>query len=182
MDAQAAVEQIQQPQDLTILALSAPILSSLRANASSPNKRSSNASSTDGQQNATPAALLADLNHYRDLFTKLRFSYTEQVTKERFLRSLTASPPEFVDASENAELQERLDGEKATLKQKKTEVRETIADIEEQSRHLARRKSISELIDDAVLTERARLRGDTTADRAARSLARPDRQPAIRNR
>ncbi|KJX93581.1 hypothetical protein TI39_contig4290g00001 [Zymoseptoria brevis] len=86
-----------------------------------------------------PAALAADLTHYRDLFSKLRFSYLEQVTKERFLRTLTADPPEFADAQENAELEERLVGLKARLKEKKGEVRDMIGELEEQGRVLAGR-------------------------------------------
>jgi hypothetical protein len=89
-----------------------------------------------------PAALAADLTHYRDLFSKLRFSYLEQVTKERFLRALTADPPEFADAQENAELENRLVELKARLKEKKGEVRGMIGDLEEQGRVLAGSKYI----------------------------------------
>lgn len=68
----------------------------------------------------------------------MRFSYVEQVTKERFLRAVTAEQPEFVTAAENAELEERLRGDKSALKQKKQEVREIISALEEQGRQLAR--------------------------------------------
>ncbi|KAK3711845.1 hypothetical protein LTR37_009363 [Vermiconidia calcicola] len=136
MDASSALAGLQAPQDLTILALSAPYLSP------SPTvtpKRNSNASSNDGRENATPAILSADLTHYQELFSKLRFSYVEQVTKERFLRAITAEQPEFVDASENAELEEQLRGDKAALKERKQEVREMVRELEEQGRSLASR-------------------------------------------
>jgi hypothetical protein len=131
MDAQNALEQLQQPAELYILNISQPIL-----NPEAPAKRSSNAS----DQERTPSALQADLEHYRELFSKLRFSYVEQVTKERFLRAVTAEQPEFVDGDENRELGEKLAADKAALKARKEEVRGIIGDLEEQGRVLARRK------------------------------------------
>jgi len=85
--------------------------------------------------------LAADLAHYRDLFSKLRFSYVEQVTKERFLRAITSDPPEFVAASENALLGEKLVLDKAGLKERKEEVGNLIGELEEQGRSLAGSKS-----------------------------------------
>lgn len=84
-----------------------------------------------------PAALTADLAHYRDLFSKLRFSYLEQVTKERFLRAIVADPPEFADAQQNAELEAKIGEDKAVLKGKKEEVRGMCGELEEQGRMLA---------------------------------------------
>jgi hypothetical protein len=131
MSAQDPLSQLQQPTDLYILSISQPIL-----NPSAPAKRSSNAS----DQERTPSALQADLEHYRELFSKLRFSYVEQVTKERFLRAVTAEQPEFVDGDENRELGEKLAADKAALKARKEEVRGIIGDLEEQGRVLARRE------------------------------------------
>ncbi|KAK3697365.1 hypothetical protein LTR37_017510 [Vermiconidia calcicola] len=136
MDASSALIELQAPQDLTILALSAPCLS---PNPTVTPKRNSNASSNDSRENATPAILSADLTHYQELFSKLRFSYVEQVTKERFLRAITAEQPEFIDASENAELEEQLREDKAALKERKQEVREMVRELEEQGRSLASR-------------------------------------------
>lgn len=90
-----------------------------------------------------PSALTADLAHYRDLFSKLRFSYLEQVTKERFLRAIAADPPEFADASENAALERKIGEDKAVLKGKKEEVRGMCGELEEQGRMLAGRESHS---------------------------------------
>lgn len=132
MDPQEALEQLQQPTELYILNISQPIL-----NPTESAKRSSNAS----DQERTPSALRADLEHYRELFSKLRFSYVEQVTKERFLRAVTAEQPEFVDGDENRELGEKLAADKAALKARKEEVRGIIGDLEEQGKVLAKRKS-----------------------------------------
>lgn len=136
MEISDALSILQQPLDLTILDLSAPIL-----HPPSPNtaKRTSDASDSSTTAQYSPALLAADLAHYRDLFSKLRFSYVEQVTKERFLRSITANPPDFVDAAENVELEAKLSGDKAALKERKEEVRVLIQELEEQGRSLAGR-------------------------------------------
>ena len=134
MDHPTALAELQIPQTLTILSLSHPILNS---SAPSSHSRLSNASNSSAHTAATPSLLAADLAHYRDLFSKLRFSYVEQVTKERFLRAITGDPPEFVDASENAELEQELRVDKAGLKERKEEVRTLVQDLEEQGRQLA---------------------------------------------
>lgn len=139
MDSHQALAAIQPTNTLTILSLAEPYLTIHPPN-NANNKRSSNASSTDSREGATPAILSADLAHYRELFSKLRFSYVEQVTKERFLRAITADQPEFVDASENFALEEKLREDKAALKTRKTEVREMVSELEEQGRQLAARE------------------------------------------
>lgn len=98
---------------------------------------SNNLSSTS---TVPPAALTADLSHYRDLFSKLRFSYLEQVTKERFLRAVVADPPEFADAAENVELERKIGEDKKVLKGKKEEVKGICEELEEQGRMLAQRE------------------------------------------
>lgn len=141
MDPQTALEELQAPKELSILALSEPFFLAAQDGAGDTNKRTSNASSTAGREGATPAILAADLTHYQELFSKLRFSYVEQVTKERFLRAITADQPEFVDARENVELEEKLKSDKVALKERKEEVRELVKELEEQGRQLAARKS-----------------------------------------
>ncbi|KXS94133.1 hypothetical protein AC578_10931 [Pseudocercospora eumusae] len=131
--------QLQQPQTLSIVNLSEPILNAaLIAQSQNTDSQRSSTSFADPKAQ-TPSTLGADLKHYQELFSKLRFSYVEQVTKERFLRAVVAEQPEFVTAAENAELEEALKGDKEALKQKKTEVREMIGELEEQGRMLARR-------------------------------------------
>ncbi|KAK1761679.1 hypothetical protein QBC33DRAFT_605009 [Phialemonium atrogriseum] len=53
----------------------------------------------------TPVSLEADLAHYRELFAKLRFSYVEQMTKEKFIRAVVGDPPMIVAPHENAALE-----------------------------------------------------------------------------
>ncbi|KAK5112435.1 hypothetical protein LTR85_011544 [Meristemomyces frigidus] len=136
MDPQTALIELQAPESLTILSLSHHILD---PDSLSERNRTSNASDSSAQTTPTPALLSADLAHYRDLFSKLRFSYVEQVTKERFLRAITSDPPEFVDGVENGQLEEKLRIDKATLKERKEEVRTLVQELEEQGRQLAHR-------------------------------------------
>lgn len=136
MDVSSALSQLRQPTTLSILHLSEPLLTT-NENANNSNNDSQDASYT--QSINAPSSLSADLVHYRDLFSKLRFSYVEQVTKERFLRAVIADQPEFVSAEDNAELEERLKADKAELKAKKEEVRALIGELEAQGRQLAQR-------------------------------------------
>jgi hypothetical protein len=138
MDATETLDNLPSISNLSILTLSDPYLTTSQIHDSA--HRSSNASSNEGRDNVSPAILIADLLHYQELFSKLRFSYVEQVTKERFLRAITAEQPEFVDQGDNAALEEKLKADKAALKEKKLEVREMVRDLEEQGRHLATRE------------------------------------------
>jgi hypothetical protein len=61
----------------------------------------------------TKSSLDAELDHYKDLFSKLRFSYVEQVTKENFLKAIVAKSPQLVDAADNALLEQHLAQAKA---------------------------------------------------------------------
>lgn len=143
MDVKDALVQLQEPRRLTILHISEPILNAVAQSQTTDSQISrSSTSFSDPRIASTPSTLAADLTHYRDLFSKLRFSYVEQETKERFLRAVVAEQPDFVAASDNVELEEKLRVDKESLKGKKQEVREIIGELEEQGRHLARRKSI----------------------------------------
>lgn len=136
MDAETALAALHPVNDLTILSLSGPILN---PPPTANQTRTSDASDT--ASTLTPTLLAADLAHYRDLFSKLRFSYVEQVTKERFLKALVSDPPEFVDGKGNAELEAKLRVDKAGLKERKEEVRVLVGELEEQGRSLAGRES-----------------------------------------
>ncbi|KAM3422379.1 hypothetical protein BST61_g2736 [Cercospora zeina] len=131
MEVSSALAQLQQPQTLSILHISEQIIT--------PNGDSQPGNTSYTQLGSSPAALAADLVHYKELFSKLRFSYVEQVTKERFLRAVIASQPEFVSAEENAELEEALKADKEDLKAKKQEVAVLIGDLEAQGRSLSQR-------------------------------------------
>lgn len=75
----------------------------------------------------------------KELFTKLRFSYVEQVTKEKFLRAIVSDDPAVVEPAENAELEALLAEQKAALKAQKAEVAGLIAEIERRGRELSQR-------------------------------------------
>lgn len=85
-----------------------------------------------------PRTLTSDLQHYRDLFSKLRFSYLEQVTKEKYLRSIVGDVP-LPTAQDNATLEEALVGMKASLQQKKRDVEALVTEIEQLARDVAQR-------------------------------------------
>ncbi|KAL9607120.1 MAG: hypothetical protein Q9167_007938 [Letrouitia subvulpina] len=121
-----------QTESLSIIRISEPV------SASHPNKRSSDASS-DVFESPSPASLEADLAHYKDLFSKLRFSYLEQVTKEKFLRAIVGDPPLIVEAAENTELEAQLAEVKAILKEQKGTVAALVKELERRGRDLSRR-------------------------------------------
>ncbi|KAI4165209.1 MAG: hypothetical protein LQ342_001077 [Letrouitia transgressa] len=127
-----------QPESLSIIRISEPV------SASHPSKRSSDASS-DVFESPSPASLEADLTHYKDLFSKLRFSYLEQVTKEKFLRAIVGDPPLIVEAVENTELEAQLAEVKAILKEQKDTVAALVKELERRGRDLSRRYEAVEL-------------------------------------
>ncbi|RMZ72325.1 60s ribosomal l37 [Pyrenophora seminiperda CCB06] len=134
----SALEQLQQSQSLKLLAIAETL--SPKDVPQSTKKRNS-AASEDSEQNGDthPAALEADLLHYKELFSKLRFSYVEQVTKEKFLRSITENPPRLVDASENDDKEREILELKANLKERKLEVAEILRQLEAKGKELAKR-------------------------------------------
>lgn len=75
----------------------------------------------------------------QELFSKLRFSYLEQVTKEKFIRAIVGDPPLVVEHQENVELEASLAVAKAALKAQKTEVAELVAELETRGRELCRK-------------------------------------------
>jgi chromosome segregation ATPase len=79
------------------------------------------------------------LTQSQELFSKLRFSYLEQVTKEKFIRAIVGDPPLVVEHQENVELEESLAVAKAALKAQKTEVAELVAELEARGRELCRK-------------------------------------------
>ncbi|KAL4873617.1 hypothetical protein BDV12DRAFT_160365 [Aspergillus spectabilis] len=122
---------------LSIVRISEPLFSPEADSVDlSPSKRNSDVSVLD---NPSPASLEADLTHYKELFSKLRFSYVEQVTKEKFLRAIVGDPPLVVGHNENVELETQLAVVKAELKARKEEVRSMIEEMEKLARDLATR-------------------------------------------
>ncbi len=137
----SALQAEHEEHPLSILSLSLPVVNAAQLHAqSSPSKRTSNVSNSNSDiSDPTPATLLADLTHYKDLFSKLRFSYLEQVTKEKYLRSIVGDPPLLVNHKENVELEEKLAVVKAELKEKKVEVDQLVEEMEDTARELAGR-------------------------------------------
>ncbi|KAL8706067.1 MAG: hypothetical protein Q9225_007986, partial [Loekoesia sp. 1 TL-2023] len=130
-----------QSQTLSIIRLSEPI-SNPTSSDNNTNPRTSDASTSALNEDAThptPASLAADLSHYRDLFSKLRFSYLEQVTKEKFLRAIVGDPPLVVDHAENVELEKQLAEVKQVLKMQKEDVTRLVEELERRGRELAGR-------------------------------------------
>ena len=143
----SALHAQQSSNPLSILTLSAPLtattnapapLSNTTVSAFSP-PRPSDASSSSNPEPPTPVSLAADLSHYKDLFSKLRFSYLEQVTKEKYLRSIVGDPPLLVSHAENVALENKLAVTKAELKEKKEAVGALVEEMEGLARELARR-------------------------------------------
>ncbi|EJT79611.1 hypothetical protein GGTG_04695 [Gaeumannomyces tritici R3-111a-1] len=131
--------------ELTVVRLSEPITSAveqLEAAIGNNNPGGTTARTSDistaSLDAPTPASLEADLTHYKELFAKLRFSYVEQVTKEKFIRAIVGDPPLIVDPAENAELEALNAQAKAELKTLKRQVAELVAELERQGAELAR--------------------------------------------
>lgn len=125
----------QSSRPLSILALAEPILDSV----ANPPTTAARTSDVSEDSNHTPFSLANDLTHYEELFKKLRFSYLEQVTKEKFLRSIVGDPPLLVSHADNALLEDELLRQKADLKGKKDEVTQLVAEMGEMARELAGR-------------------------------------------
>ncbi|KAI1114160.1 hypothetical protein F5Y14DRAFT_192590 [Nemania sp. NC0429] len=147
----AELEALVANQELTILKLSEsvtaeiahlqpqrPSQSQSQSESQSQLQRTSDVS-TASLDVTTPASLEADLTHYRELFAKLRFSYVEQVTKEKFIRAIVGDPPLIVSAQDNADLEARNRAAKTTLKALKTDVGGVAADLDARARDLASR-------------------------------------------
>lgn len=120
---------------LAILGLAEPIFSP----EAQQDSRSTSSQSETPNPSLTPSTLAADLTHYRDLFSKLRFSYLEQVTKEKYLRGIVGDPPILVDAEQNAQLEEKLAVMKTELQAKKRGVERLVEEMEALAREIAER-------------------------------------------
>jgi chromosome segregation ATPase len=130
-----------QSRPISILQLSEPIstaLAHLDNLDGSTTQRTSDVSNSSLEA-PTPASLQADLAHYRELFSKLRFSYVEQVTKEKFIRAIVGDPPQIVTSAENQALERDNAAAKAQLKALKADVAATVEELETLGRDLARR-------------------------------------------
>ncbi|KAH6665878.1 hypothetical protein F5X68DRAFT_177138 [Plectosphaerella plurivora] len=129
------VEQLDSQHEISIIRLSEPISKTFSQDARQRTSDASN-SSLDAP---TPASLEADLQHYKELFAKLRFSYVEQVTKEKFIRAIVGDPPQIVTPQENADFETRNQEAKAQLKALKLNVADMVAQLDKKGRELSQR-------------------------------------------
>ncbi|KAI9894917.1 MAG: hypothetical protein M1814_000137 [Vezdaea aestivalis] len=134
IDALAHLDDLKESRPLSILQLGEPFAISSNSNAT----RNSDISN-DALDQQTPEVLENDLIHYKELFSKLRFSYLEQVTKEKFLRAIVGDPPLIVEHQENVELEAQIAEIKASLKAQKAEVADFVDQLERSGRALVNR-------------------------------------------
>ena len=132
------LQSLQKKHEVSIIKLAEPVSSAGDKDTDTLAVRTSDASNAS-IEGLTPASLEADLTHYKELFAKLRFSYVEQVTKEKFIRSIVGDPPVTVTPQENAELEKENLEAKATLKALKVEVADMVAELETRGRELTRK-------------------------------------------
>jgi len=130
-DDATVLEKIQQ-HELTIFKLSESI-SAVPINS----EATRNSDASEGILNSHPASLQADFTHYKELFSKLRFSYLEQVTKEKFLRAITEEPPLIVEQDEISKLEAQSSAAKSELQQSKAAVDRIVKELDELSRRLS---------------------------------------------
>lgn len=131
-DALQTLTRHQAQHEISIIKLSEPITS---YTAPESRQRTSDASNSS-LEGPTPASLEADLAHYSELFSKLRFSYVEQVTKEKFIRAIVGDPPLIVTMQENVELEKHNLEAKAELKSLKLDVASMVEGLERKAREL----------------------------------------------
>ena len=128
--------ELQNNHEVSIIKISEPITSAIPQDGN--NVRTSDVSNSS-MDAPTPASLEADLAHYKELFAKLRFSYVEQVTKEKFIRAIVGDPPLIVSPQENLELEKENAMAKGQLKALKMEVADMVEDLEKRGRDLSKR-------------------------------------------
>ncbi|KAI1771633.1 hypothetical protein F4818DRAFT_197317 [Hypoxylon cercidicola] len=133
----AKLRSLSTDREISILKLSEPISTAVTQLQDSHQRTSD--ISTSSLDATTPSSLEADLTHYRELFAKLRFSYVEQVTKEKFIRAIVGDPPLIVSPQENVDLEKENLEAKATLKALKTEVAGMVTELEEKAKELSRK-------------------------------------------
>lgn len=133
------LEDLQSKHEITILKLSEPIYSALPHTNHDGTSTVRTSDVSNSSVDATPASLEADLAHYQELFAKLRFSYVEQVTKEKFIRAIVGEPPLIVSPQENLALEKQNALAKGQLKQLKLQVTETVEELERRGTEIAKR-------------------------------------------
>lgn len=130
-----ALEDLQ-THEITIIKLSEPISSSAPTDDARARISDASNASLDAP---SPASLDADLAHYKELFAKLRFSYVEQVTKEKFIRAIVGDPPLIVTMQENLDVEKENAAMKSELKALKREVEDMVSELERRGKDLSKK-------------------------------------------
>mmetsp|Transcript_2391 Transcript_2391/g.2658 ORF Transcript_2391/g.2658 Transcript_2391/m.2658 type:complete len:343 (-) Transcript_2391:1329-2357(-) len=81
-----------------------------------------------------PNLINDEINFQKENFSKLKFQYLEQETKEKFLRSLFDNPPKYIQQEDINKLQEENVHSKQALKALKKSMNNKMNDIHEISR------------------------------------------------
>ncbi|CCE88995.1 Piso0_001790 [Millerozyma farinosa CBS 7064] len=89
---------------------------------------------SEGARN--PGCVGDEINSRKELFSKLKFQYLEQVTKEKFLRAILETPPVYIEKGDIDAIQEKNDSAKAALKEVKNNVQKKMAEIDEVTREV----------------------------------------------
>lgn len=115
----------------------------------------------------------------QELFSKLRFSYVEQVTKEKFIRAIVGDPPLVVDHQENIELEKQLASVKASLKGQKNEVADIVAELERRGRELSQRYEMIQLQTTQLRELPEKIKGLQTSIEDLRAAQEPGPNPIL---
>lgn len=85
---------------------------------------------------SNPGCVGDEINSRKELFSKLKFQYLEQVTKEKFLRAILETPPVYIEKGDIDAIQDKNAGAKAALKEVKNNVQKKMAEIDEVTREV----------------------------------------------
>lgn len=121
-------------------------ISALPPSSSSPDVTTNTTTNPLGQddddtgRSSYPATLELELGHYKELFSQQRFSYLEQVTKEKFLRSITddhSLDTRIPTPADNERLEAHVRAAKDQLRRVKRDVAEILDEIVALARRLS---------------------------------------------
>ncbi|EMR09329.1 hypothetical protein PNEG_02284 [Pneumocystis murina B123] len=79
----------------------------------------------------SPNMVESDLKYFKELFSKLKFSYIEQETKERYLRAILDDPILVIENKDNLELEKKNMELKSLLKNTKESLNATCQNLEQ---------------------------------------------------
>lgn len=113
------------------------------------------------------------------MFSKLRFSYLEQVTKEKFIRAIVSDPPLLVEHSQNVELESQLADAKIALKKDKVEVADMVAELGRRGRELSQKYDVIKLQTMRLRDLPEKVRELETSVTQMKAAQTPDHDPSL---